>query len=108
VKRKLYVIIAAAVILIGVGLTVWHYWGSISPPPKDMSGYVQVDATIESVFSSGSGTHLSTLLTVDYTYEGKDYTDTLRIVGYVEGQFKKGDTIKRYLDPANPGTLIEG
>jgi len=59
------------------------------------------------VFSSGSGTHLSTLLTVKYTYEGQDYTDTLRIAGYVEGQSKEGQVIQRYLDPANPGALIE-
>jgi len=34
------------------------------------------------------------------------YTDTLRINGYVEGRFKKGDTIKRYARPGESGEIV--
>ena len=71
------------------------------------SGYVEVEAVIHRTLESGHGIRRSTLLDVRYTYEGKDYSSTLRLDGYAEGRFNKGDTIKRYIDPANPEELVE-
>jgi len=106
IKSKPIIILIAIAVVISIGLTVYHYRYLFEPAPDyEELGYVQVEATITNVFPSGQGTRRSTLLNVRYTYEGQDYADTLRIGGYVEGRFNKGDTIMRWLDPANPGEL---
>jgi hypothetical protein len=91
---------------VSIGLTAFNYWDNIFPPKADTSGYVEIEAAIYRVFESGRGIRRSTILNVRYTYEGQNYTDTLRLGGYVDDRYHAGDTIKGYLDPADPKKLI--
>ena len=106
-KNKIQLSLFVLCLLVSIALTIFHYRDSIFPPTVDRTGYVEIEAVINRAFESGRGIRRSTILDVRYTYEGKDYADTLRISGYTEGRFNKGDIIKRYIDPANPGELIK-
>ena len=102
------VIVIAVAVIISLGLTVYYYRDRFAPKPDYQAlGYVQVKAKITNVLQSGRGIKLSTLLSVQYEYEGQKYSNTLRMDGYVAGQYNKGDSITRWLDPAHPETLIE-
>jgi hypothetical protein len=64
--------------------------------------FVPVETTIESVFPSGKGFRRTTIITVSYLYESKKYSKTIRMGGYVEGRFQKGNKLTLYLNPSNP------
>ena len=106
--KPVYTILLFIALLVSAGLTLNHYRYLFAPKPNHSKlGHVQVEARITSVLPSGRGIKMSTLLMVRYEYAGREYSGTLRLSGYTEGRFKKGDVIKRWLDPARPETLIE-
>ena len=105
IKNKIQLALFILCLLVSIALTIFHYRDSIFPPTVDRTGYVEIEAVINRALESGRGIRRSTILDVRYTYEGKNYAGTLRLTGYTEGRFNKGDIIKRYIDPANPGEL---
>ena len=106
--KLIYILLVVIVLTISAGLTLNHYKYLFMPKPSSIElGYVQVEATITNVLPSGRGIKMSTLLMVRYEYEEREFSGTIRLNGYSEGRFKKGDTILRWLDPAKPETLIE-
>ena len=105
IKNKIQLALFALCLLVSIALTIFHYRDRIFPQAVDRTGYVEIEAVIQRALESGRGIRRSTILDVRYTYEGKDYAGTLRIDGFTEGRFNKGDTLKRYIDPANPGEL---
>ena len=70
-----------------------------------ISSFVPVETKIESVFPSGRGFRRTTIITVSYSYEGKQYRNTVRMGGYVEGIYEKGNNLTLYLNPANPDEI---
>ena len=106
--KPVYIFLLAIVLITSVFFTFNHYKYLFMPKPDYAKlGYVQVEAGITNVLPSGRGIKMSTLLLVRYEYDGREYSSTLRLNGYSEGRFKKGVTIKRWLNPAKPETLID-
>jgi hypothetical protein len=106
IKNKPIVILIALAGIISIGLTVYHGRYLFEPAPDyEELGYVQVEATITRVYLSGQRWHMKTRLTLQYEYEGETYTAVRELGGNSEGYYNVGDTIKQYLDPANPGKL---
>ena len=107
ILKHFYIILLVIALIVSTGLTLNHYkYLFTSKPNPSGLGYVQVKATITNVLASGRGIKMSTLLMVRYKYEGREFSGTIRLSGYAEGRFKKGDTILRWIDPAKPETLI--
>ena len=107
IQNKIQLSLFALCLLVSIALTILHYRDSIFPPAVDRTGYVEIEAVIHRALESGRGIRRSTILDVRYTYDGKDYAGTLRLDGYTEGRFNKGDTLKSYIDPVNPGELLK-
>ena len=108
IKNKPTIIFIVIAVIISIGLTVYHYRYLFEPTPDyEELGYVQVEATITNVYLSGQGWRMKTRLTLQYEYEGETYTATLILGGNLEGRYNEGDTLMQWLDPANPGELIE-
>jgi len=103
-KIKYAVIIAFVVIFIVV---VWRSFNAIKDYENMESKLIKLEAVIKNVRRSGVRAQLSTLLTVSYTYDGTDYSATLKKGGYAEGNYNPNDTIFIYIDPVNPGIPVK-
>ena len=101
-------VLLAVAIVVSAGLSFCAHRYLFAPQNSpEGTGHVPVDATVTSVLPSGRGIKRETLLTVRYEYGGRGYSSTVRLGGYTEGRYMKGDVIKRRLDPAHPETLFQ-
>ena len=61
---------------------------------KDLQeNYIQINGTVNDIYRSGNGIYTSTLLTVEYNYNGVETIATIRRGGYKENYYRKGDMI---------------
>jgi hypothetical protein len=107
-RRKYFriLLIAAFVALIG-GWQIHSRRKAIRQTLETTASFIPVETRIEKIFPSGRGYRRSTIITVNYMYEGRKYTKTVTRAGYAEGQYHKGDTLTLYLNPANPDEIID-
>lgn len=104
--KHMQILIAVLLILLMGG---WQFYSRKKTARQETvarSSFIPVNATIKSVFPSGKGFHRSTLLTVNYTYQDSAYVQTVKMGGYVEGRFNRGDTLTLYLNPERPEEIV--
>lgn len=104
-KNSKYLLLILLIALTG-GWQLYNRNIKVSEETVRTTSFIPVETTIESVFSSGRGYRQTTIITVSYLYENKEYNNTIRIGGFVEGRFKKGNNLTLYLNPSNPEEII--
>lgn len=100
---KYFTIIAFVIIFLVV---IWRSFNEIKEEKKTESNLVKIEAVVKNARRSGVRAQLSTLLTVSYSFDGVDYTATLKRGGYAEGNYNPDDTIYIYIDPEKPNTPV--
>ena len=106
-ERKYIQILIAVLCMIAFG--GWQIYSRKKNAGKEAverSSFIPVVVEINAVFPSGTGFRRSTIITVNYSYNDTSYVKTIRKEGYVEGRYKKGDTMTLYLNRENPEDIV--